>query len=151
MWAARAYLRSSPVGDSRSRPIADNAVAGEAHTMSSRVTDLLLGAALAAFSTASFGAAFGNTALFAYAATAGLLLGVASKSIGAVWKGRRRHYDPVFPKPWNAVLTVTDIVFVLLILLGLTLDLRAPEPVYWLGAIALMVSVASRLLPAFRS
>ena len=119
--------------------------------MSSRVTDLLLGAALAAFSTASFGAAVGSTSVFDYAATAGFLLGVASQGIGAVWKGQRRYYDPVFPAPWNAVLTVTDTIFIALILLGLTLDLRAPELVYWLGAIALLVSAPSRLLPAFRS
>ena len=58
--------------------------------MSSRVTNLLLGASLAAFSTASFGAAVGNTALFAYAAIGGFLLGVASQLLDAVWKGQRR-------------------------------------------------------------
>lgn len=119
--------------------------------MSSRVIDLFPGAALAAFSTASFGAAVENTALFANAAAAGLVLGLASQAISVVRKGQRQHFDPVFPAPWNTVLTVTDTIFVSLILFGLMLDLRAPEPVYWLGSIALLVSVPSRLLPALRS
>lgn len=119
--------------------------------MSSRVINLLLGAALAAFSTASFGAAVGNTALFANTAAAGLVLGLASQVISVMRRGQLRYFDPVFPAPWNTVLTVTDTIFVSLILFGLILDLRAPESVYWLGSIALLVSVPSRLHPALRS
>lgn len=119
--------------------------------MSSRLTDLLLGAASAAFSVASFGAAVGNTTVFAYAGVGGFLLGICGQSTQALLKGKRWHYDPVLSARWNGVLMATDIIFVSLILLRLTLEFRVPEPVYWLGAAALAMSTVSRLLPVFRA
>jgi len=119
--------------------------------MSDRLFYLFFGAATAAFSIASFGAAVGNTALLVYAGLGGFLLGVCSQVTNAFLKGQHRYYEPVFSARWNDVLMVTGIISVSLVLLRLTLDFRVPEPVYGLGAATLAISAVCRLLPVFRT
>jgi hypothetical protein len=117
-----------------------------------RANHLLLGAALAALSIASFGAAVSHAALFTYAAATGVFLVACGHLVDVTLtlRGQQRPHRPVFSVRWNVVLTATDLIFASLILARLLWDLRVPQPVYGLGAAALALSMVRHLLPALR-